>query len=384
MRQHLLVFIFLFISFEGISQSYPVFGTERSVEITGLTFDAMEPFISPDGNTLFFNSLNSGGNTNLYYATRVNDTVFTFQGLVGGCHDTSSNHLDGVASLDDYGNFFWVSMRDYPTIFQNLHRGIFSGGNVTGITRVYGDINITTLGWIIMDAVINFQGNELVYCNAYFDFINNSCGAGIPCSARLGIAEQANDSTFNKAINTDAIFNAVNDTNYLVYAPHFTNDGLELYYTRLLKGTVNTEICVSVRNNTADPFSQPLMLYSYYGYVPEAPSLTTDKHIMYYHRKDQSGLFHIFLRYRTGSTGISESIQNKLFNISVNFFGNKIIISRKDDPDNFSAEIINSGGQTVLRTKDQKMIDVSTLARGLYLVIIKQGDFVQKERVVLE
>ncbi len=198
------------------------------------------------------------------------------------------------------------------------------------------------------------------------------------------MAEKVNDSTFNKAINTDAIFDAINDTNYLVYAPQITNDGLELYYTRLLKGTVNTEICVSVRNNTSDPFSQPVMLYSNYGYVPEAPSLTTDKQILYYHRKDPSGIFHIFLRYSTGSTGISESIQDKQFNVSVNFSGNKIIISRQDDPDYFSAEIFNSGGQTVLSTINQKMIDVSALARGLYLVIIKQDDFVQKERIVLE
>jgi hypothetical protein len=35
------------------AQAVPAFGPEIKVTISGLTFDAMEPFISPDGNTLF-------------------------------------------------------------------------------------------------------------------------------------------------------------------------------------------------------------------------------------------------------------------------------------------------------------------------------------------
>lgn len=88
------------------AQFYPPFGPEIKVNITGLSFDAMEPFISADGNTLFFNSLNSGGNTNLYYASKVDDTTFTFEGLVEGTYDPTPDHLDAVASLDSLNNFF--------------------------------------------------------------------------------------------------------------------------------------------------------------------------------------------------------------------------------------------------------------------------------------
>ena len=35
------------------SQTYPSFGQEIDVTINGLSFDAMEPFISADGNYLF-------------------------------------------------------------------------------------------------------------------------------------------------------------------------------------------------------------------------------------------------------------------------------------------------------------------------------------------
>ena len=50
------------------------------ITINGYIDHAMEPFISPDGNTLFFNSLNNAIDTKLYYATKVNATTFTFIG----------------------------------------------------------------------------------------------------------------------------------------------------------------------------------------------------------------------------------------------------------------------------------------------------------------
>jgi len=192
------------------SQNHPAFGPETNVTINGLTFDAMEPFISPDGNTLFFNSLNSGGNTNLYFATRVDDTTFTYAGPVGGTYDSSPDHLDAVASLDSMDNFFWVSLRGYPVPMENLHRGIYSAGTVSSITRVHGDFNIHEFnypfGWLIMDAAINHHGDQLYFCNALFDFSNTTC-AGVPCEAKLGVAQKVNDTTFNKLLNSDAIGN---------------------------------------------------------------------------------------------------------------------------------------------------------------------------------
>src|SRR5688572_6851612 len=197
-----LISIVIFSDGRAFSQTYPAFGPEIKVNITGLSFDAMEPFISLDGNTLFFNSLNSGGNTNLYYATKVNDSTFTYVGLVGGCYDPSPGHLDGVASIDSLNKFFWVSLRNYPAVFENLHQGVYVAGNVSSIKRVYGDFNIYTPGWLIMDAAINHSGNQLYYCNAFF----NSCPLGMPCEATLGVAQKVNDSTFNKLINTEALF----------------------------------------------------------------------------------------------------------------------------------------------------------------------------------
>jgi len=381
MKVILTIFLTVQVITFAFSQQYPVFGPEKQVEITGLTFDAMEPFITADGNTLFFNSLNSGGNTNLYFATRVNDTVFNYQGPLAGCTDSSPNHLDAVASADENGKFYWVSLRNYPNVFENLHCGIYSSGIVSDTSRVYGDFNITSLGWLIMDASITSQGDQLIYCNSYFDFINNSCGTGVPCSSKLGIAEKTNDTTFFKLLNSDQIFSEVNDTSYLVYAPQVTADGLELYYTRLQKGTVNTEICVSVRSNINDDFSAPAVIYSYYGYVPEAPSPSSDKQKLYYHRKNNSGIFRIFMRYRTGTT-IAES-KSCDPGYSFRIKDSSIHLSYKSGK-HFTVILESLSGKYIFSAENPGIIDVSHLTKGVYLLSFCDERGRHSEKIVIE
>lgn len=362
------LFVFLWYTSTLFSQNYPLFGPEKKVNINGLTFDAMEPFISRDGQTLFFNSLNSGGNTNLYYATRVNDTLFNYIGLVNGCYDPTPNHLDGVASLDSSNTFYWVSLRNYPIQIENLHKGVYSSGNVSSIKRVYGDFNIATPGWLIMDAAISDQGNLLYYCNAYF----NSCAFGMPCKARLGVAQQVNDTTFNKLNLTDTVFSNVNDTNYIVYAPQVTEDGLELYFTRILKSTVNSEICVSVRNSTTTKFSLPVVIHSNLGFVPEAASPSVDKQKLYYHQKEASGLFRIYLRYRSSLTSIQEKYALQNFGVYPNPCGDLIEVLLPFPNTAFFITLYSYDGQLLIRSESQTSLNVSNLKKGLYLLKLEQ------------
>ena len=371
--------ILTLISRQTFSQTYPIFGPEKSVTITGLTFDAMEPFISLDGQTLFFNSLNSGGNTNLYYATRIDDTTFTYVGLVNGAYDPSPNHLDAVASTDSINNFFWTSLRSIP----NLYRGVYLTGNVNNISKVYGTCNILTTGWIIMDAAINYQGNLLYYSNGYFGPTYTEC-VGVPCEAKLGVAQKVNDSTFNKTIYSDAIFSNVNDTNYLVYAPQITKDGLELYYTRLLEGGYNTELCVSVRNTVADTFSLPMVIYSSYGYFPEAATPTTDKQIIYYHKKNGALIYNIYLRYRTGTTGIYEQTNNGNIKVFPNPTNNIFHIVFPSPSEHFTITVYSSLGQEVYKKSDYTSIDISNFANGIYFLTINQNDKNWTTKIVKE
>ena len=365
---------------QAFSQNYPTFGSEINVTINGLTSDAMEPFISPDGNTLLFNSLNSGGNTNLYYATKVNDSIFNYVGLINGTYDPSPDHLDAVASMDSMNNFYWVSLRNIP----NLHKGNYLAGNVTSILQVYGTCNVLSpSGWLIMDAAVNYQGDLLYYSNGYFGPTYTEC-VGAPCEAKLGIAQKVNDSTFNKTINSDAIFTDINDTNYLVYAPQITKDGLELYYTRLLEGGFDTEICVSVRNTVLDTFSLPMVIYSNYGFFPEGATPTTDKQKIYYHQKDGAGIYHIYLRYRSLTLGVYEHIITKSINVYPNPTNDVFTVVLNEPNEHFTISVYSSLGQELINTNSNTSIDISNFSNGIYFLKVEQNDRSWTTKIVKE
>ena len=106
-----------------------------------------------------------------------------------------------------------------------------------------------------------------------------------------------------KTDDSDVILQNINNTNYIYYAPCITTDNLELYYTRFTAGNVgvNTlaEICVAKRTTTTDAFSSPTVLFSNTvgNGIIEAPTLTTDKQLMYYHQK-VNGVHVIMMRTR--------------------------------------------------------------------------------------
>lgn len=273
--------------------------TPIKVKIIGYNGDEMEPFISPNGNYLFFNNKNDGIDTKLFYASRVNDSTFNYVGELSGANQTTTSHLDAVADIDFHNNFYWTSTRDYPANFDNLHHGTFSSGNIINIGRVHGDFYIYSPGWIMMDHGISYDGQFLYFNNALF---NGSNCTG-PCETRIGVAQKDNDSTFTTLVNSEEILQHVNDTNYNNYAPCITKDNLELYYTRFPKGNLTSsslsEICVVVRSSPTGIFSEPKVLLSdnILTSMVEAPTLTIDKQIMYYHKKN-NGIYKIMMRYR--------------------------------------------------------------------------------------
>ncbi len=281
--------------------TYPTFGSEIEVTIKGLSFDAMEPFVSPDGNFLFFNNINDGINTKLYFATKINDSTFNYVGELIGTNQIKTPHLDAVADMDSDGNFYWTSTREYPTELDNLFRGNYNDGNVSNITRVQGDFNMNTPGWLIMDHGISLDGQYLYFNNARFDEVN--CQG--PCETTLGVAQKDNVSTFTTLSNSESILQNINDSNYIYYAPCISSDNLELYFTRYIKGEITSgtvfEICVAVRTNSGSVFSIPKVLFSEnISKLIEAPTLTVDKNSIYYHQKT-SNSHRIMMRYRSAS-----------------------------------------------------------------------------------
>jgi len=360
----------LFLIFQALAfvqysycQSYPVFGNEIPVSILGDTVsDAMEPFISPDGNTLFFNSLNNGTTTSLYYSTRVNDSTFTFMGPLTGAN-IANPHLDAVASLDSANGFFWVTTRNYPATYHNLFHGVFTGNSVNDTGRVYGTIYIYTPGWLIMDAAIDYNSDFLYYANAYF----NTCGAS-PCISQLGIGQKVNDSTYNKLPNSDALLKNINDTSYLVYAENVTKDGLELYYTRIKKSAPATEICVAVRNTPADTFSLPAVVYADPAYIEEAPTLTTNKAILYYHKKETTN-YKIYMRYRVGTTGVKQMADYSVVKIYPNPTSGMVHIYFQNNNEVTETKLYDMFGQLKLDGRNVTQVDMAGYASGVYIMV---------------
>jgi len=244
------------------------------------------------------------------------------------------------------------------------HRVTFATSGPTNFGRVYGNFNINAPGYLIMDAAISYEGNYLYYCNAYF----NSCAFGMPCSSRMGVAQKVNDSTFNYLPNTNSIFANVNDTTYIVYAPFVTQDGLELYFSRALIGVPQTEVCVSVRSNTLSAFSTPTTMITSFNNVPEAPTLTTNKNVLYYHKKP-GGVFNIFMKYKTLSTGLTETKTENNIIIYPNPNNGSFTIKGNE---NQSILISNQLGQEIktihLSEKNNFSETITGLENGIYFL----------------
>jgi hypothetical protein len=239
------------------------------VTLLGYPGDAMEPCISPDGQVLFFNNLNSPAvDTNLYYATRVDALTFQFQGAVGGAN---SSALDAVASMDLSGLFYFISTRSYATTAATVYRGSWSAGALANLELV-GGIPASGPGRVIFDAGISPDGGTL--CFAEGDYSTGSL-----TTAELVLADKT-ATGFLRSPQSATLLQQVNRAGGTQYAPALAATGLELFFTRLQGGT--PAIYTATRSTTAMPFGAPHLIQALSGFV-EAPSLSADGKALYFH-----------------------------------------------------------------------------------------------------
>ncbi len=260
------------------------FARPRAVTIEGYNGTAMEPFLSRDGQYLFFNNSNDPGtNTNLYYAQKVTDTDFRYIGEVRGANSPA---LEGVVSLDADGNFYFVSTRSYEKEFKTLYQAKFRSGAVSDVATVEG-ISREKPWWLSMDAEISPDGESLYYVDNKFGSNN------IPEISDIFVADKKADGSFKKTSNSDEVFFNVNDGN-LNYAPAISRDGLELYFTRAKLAEGKVQIYVAKRASISDAFGMPELVSGAEGFV-EGPTLSPDEKLMYYHKKVGEGSYRIFV-----------------------------------------------------------------------------------------
>jgi hypothetical protein len=253
---------------------YTLFVSPELVTITGYSGDAMEPFISRDGDYLFFND-NGGGATDkdLFYATFVDDTTFQFQGALAGANSAA---VDGAPTMDDANTFYYVSAAGYspPTTYDTIYVGSWNGSAVTGVGAVAG-LAITTPGFLNFDVDVSPDGSTLYFNDGYFT------GANFPDAADIAIAVDSGGG-FGRDPNSTAIMANVN-SDLLEYAPAISRDGLELFFTRLDPDTMTTGIYRAERAATDSAFGVPQLVSAINGFV-EGPAFSPDETSLYYHR----------------------------------------------------------------------------------------------------
>jgi Tol biopolymer transport system component len=254
--------------------TYSAFINPTVVTIAGYTGDAMEPFISKDGQYLFFNNRNDPSvNTDLFYAARVDDQTFTFLGSVAG---VNSPELDAVASVDTLGNFYFVSNRSYATTLSTIYRGQFTAAGVSNAALVPG-ISLQQAGAVNFDAEISADGQSLWFDDGQYS------SSGVLQAASIALANREGAS-FVRDVNGAGILAAVN-VEGLNYAPSISVDGLELYFTRVASSQSGAMPAIyrAARADMSTAFGTPELIAAATGFV-EAPSLSADGHLLYFHK----------------------------------------------------------------------------------------------------
>ena len=257
----------------------PVFGVftnPQPVTIEGYSQDAMEPFISPDGNYLFFNDSNSAPTTNLYYATRIDDVTFEFVGEIAGAN-AGPGTLTAVPSMDMNDIFYFISNRSYAQTFSTIYSGTFSSGSLSNVAIVPG-VSKDKLGDVNFDQCISPDGSTLYFVDGVFN------GGSVPEHASIAIAKRKGDH-FTRLKNSAEIMRKIN-THDLNYAPDVSKSGLEFFFTRIpIQGSQPKPppvIYTATRSKVTEPFGKPRKIEAISGFA-EAPALSPDEKSLYYH-----------------------------------------------------------------------------------------------------
>ena len=106
--------------------TYNGFSTPQPVLLQGYSGSAMEPFITPDGRYLLFNTSNVAPNIpTLQVASRVDGATFEYLGEIEGSEVNEPGALSGTPSLDRESTLYFISTRSYnETLLDRLLRSV--------------------------------------------------------------------------------------------------------------------------------------------------------------------------------------------------------------------------------------------------------------------
>jgi hypothetical protein len=248
----------------------------RPVTLVGYDDDAMEPFLTRDGRVLLFNNSNDpASQTDLHWAERIDDTTFAWRGRLQG---VNTDALEGVPSTDNQGQLYFVSPREYASTRATVYRGRLHDGRVESLQRL-DSLSSNGLAMVVFDAEVSADGQWLALSEGRF------VGAGAPITADLLFARRQG-AEFQRLLPSSSWLAAIN-TGALEYAACWSNDRRTLLFTRAGDSSNGgaPSIWIAHRSTTEQPFEPPLRLSRLDGFV-EAPALSPDEQLLYYHRRD--------------------------------------------------------------------------------------------------
>ena len=272
-----------------------VFHDPSPVEIQGYNGDAMEPFLSRDGQILFFNNRNHPSElTDLHWAVHVDDLTFQYRGLVEGAN---SDTLDGVATMSADGRFCFVSTREYFQTYGSVYCSRWREGRVDDVA-LHVAASPGLLGRVVFDVEIAATGDALIVADGRF------AGEPVPRSADLRLALDGPDG-FRLSPEDDDLFAAVN-TGALEYAAALSVDGLELAFTRMVgrPPLAVARLWIARRPHADAPFASPVEIDAAEGFA-EAPTFSPDGRFLYFHRR-VGGRFEIWRVVRSAPRTIAD------------------------------------------------------------------------------
>jgi len=257
-----------------------LFVNDKPVYISGYNSDVMEPFITRDGKYMFFNDFQSKAHKkDMFYASRVDDYHFKYMGPI---QNINTGEVEGVPSMDDAGNFYYISTEQYK--MKNLvtaYVGRFVNGEIVNI-RPLPELSKGVPGWLNMDLEISADGQTLYSTQSHFK------GDSFPDASYFFYAKKIGD-TFVPQEDSAYIFKELNK-DPIIYAAALSRDELEIMYTRLTihKGRHHFDTLRATRTAKDQPFGTPVVMPNITGFS-EAPAMTDDGKIVYYHKKDITG-----------------------------------------------------------------------------------------------
>lgn len=294
----LIIFTFIFLGCGGDSQDTQskekTFANPQLVGIIGYPTNSFknvqEPFISRDGQYLFFNTAGIENEKDLLFAKwDVNQSSFVFQGEIQDVN--TPNDLEGNPTMDAYSNFFYINNRVAPAWISS---GVFDPDTMSIINNISisGPPSIEVSGstaTVNMGVEVSSDGNTLYFSRAVF--LNAGESNQTISASNILFAQKINGAFVYDETTADRIMQNINTNENLEYAACISKDELEFYFTRTLVSSIanptpDSQIMRAVRTDTTETFSLPKPVGGIPNHIKfvEAPTIYGD--VLYYHQFD--------------------------------------------------------------------------------------------------